>query len=223
VSTLLAPGVTLVKRLAPDVLILDVRRHFGTTPMRPSEWLAQANHVKREGAGPGSLTEDGLEYHVLTGDWVEAEDPGLYEAYLDLVPAVSQALGRKLVASEDVRSRLNINLLSGRGSTYELHTDSQPYTGILFVTEHALGGELLITQPPRDPQQAPPLDGSYSGGAEWHVRPQPGLMVLFDGQRYPHAVLPLRADELRVTIPMVFVDPDAGEVRPEGTDEHLYA
>lgn len=223
--THLVPGVHLIQRTAPDLLRLDVRDHFREVEIKPHEWLAQAAHVKRQGAGPGSLTDEGLEYHVLDGVWIESNEPALYEAYLDLAPAVSMALGKSVFPSEDRRSRININLLSGVGSKYELHTDSQPYTLILFATEHREGGQLMAKQPPRDPSKVHDVvTASYSGGAEWYFTPHIGEAVLFDGAKYPHGVLPLmRQGDLRVTIPMVFIDPDAGEVRPEGTDEHLYA
>jgi hypothetical protein len=162
----------------------------------------KASEVAREGAGPGSLSDEGLRYAVLDGVAIDEHLPWLRTAYersfLQLARSMS-ALPLKL--SPDRRSSVNVNYLDPGGS-YEPHTDAQPYTMIWFP--HSLrerdGGALVIE--------------------EARLSPRRGGVVLFDGSALAHRVEATRLP--RITVPMVYLPQDADLLRPEGLDDHLF-
>jgi hypothetical protein len=153
-----------------------------------------------------------LPYKLVTGDVISDELPWLDELYrTEFTAMASTVAGVPMVPSSSVVNGVNINVLVGRGARYENHLDSNPLTGVLFVTAHdsTVGGQLVFE--PRD-------------GDRVVVDPTPGVLALFDAREIPHSVTPLLADHgMRVSIPMNFFRADEGEVRPEGLDDYLYA
>ena len=112
-----------------------------------------------------------------------------------------------MVASQLIESGVNLNVLSGPGGRYELHYDSNPLTGLLFVTNHdeASGGQLQFKL----------------NGQDLNLDPRRGTFVTFDARRLPHAVTPLTGDSLRITAPMNFYI-EGEDQRPAGLDDYLY-
>jgi hypothetical protein len=150
---------------------------------------------------------------VVQGKVVASELPWLVDFYqgqvLDL--ANSLCMGAFL-CSDDVRSSVNINLVPP-GSGYEWHVDTNPLTGLLFVTDHLEGGELVFRP---DPVIRPD---------EWWelvVRPRSGDLLLFDAREAAHHVRPVFGPAERVSVPMNFYFTDPGPVRPLDLDEYLY-
>jgi 2OG-Fe(II) oxygenase superfamily len=151
-----------------------------------------------------------LWYRVVTGEPIEREGAPLFNLYSspDLLGwlrdlADTPALG----LSAHLRSAVNVNCLHRPGHGYPWHQDAVPYTCLLFLTslpEH-VGGEFLIRA---------------ADGALLTIRPVAGTLVAMDGARCPHAVAPLKASALRLSIPMVY--PCEIVARPTGLDEHLY-
>jgi hypothetical protein len=196
-----------LRQLGPHVI--DCREHFSDVIITPHLWLALSNRVEVKGRGPGSLEPEdraGLDYNVVPRSTIAREIPDLLLAYESFAPTISAVLGREVACSHD-EGAIAINMVRP-GGRYELHVDSQPWTLVLFVTEHRSGGELVAQHPLTGRQAYAPVIGQG---------------VLMDGSRVPHGVLPVRGDDqLRITIPMVYIDPTVGDVRPEGTDDYIY-
>jgi len=168
----------------------------------------EAKAVYREGAGPGSLTDEGLDYAVLDGDRVSELLPELAIRYAStFLNAARELTDLQLEVSPDTPSALNINYLDA-GGRYELHKDAQPYTASWLV------------------QDFKPWEGGWltlyddDGIAIWRQLPQRGLFVLFDGARLAHRVE--RTERLRVSVPMVFLPSGVEVERPDGLDEHIF-
>ena len=207
-----------LRRMGPH--LIDCREHFGDIPIEPERWRDEyARHVQVKGRGPGSLEDDetaGLDYHVIDRDGVIDKLPLLYARYCQFAPKISEVLGFDVVASAD-DGAINVNIVQGSGGRYELHTDSQPWTLLLFAGGEFDGGELVMQHP-------------VCG--ELVIRPYLGMGVLFDGSVLPHMVRPLQrttdqlhwvADPMRISIPMVFVDRVVGDRRDPAMSDYLYS
>lgn len=150
---------------------------------------------------------------VLTGDtvahklsWLD----GLYRgALLDIVNART---GIEYEPSSDIRSGININTTL-EGSRYEWHVDSNPITALLFVTSHALedGGQLVFRP---DPIARPTEEWEVS------VRPQAGVLLIFDAREAAHVVTEVLRGT-RISVPMNYYERGTLD-RPSDLDEYLY-
>lgn len=162
--------------------------------------------IEREGAGPGSLTDDGLRYMVVDGEVLHADYPDLDAWARDRISSyASEMVGEKLAVSSHLRAAVNVNGLCGRGEKYELHTDSVPITALLYLSGPHNGGQFVYD-----------LDGPVE------VEPVVGLLVVFTGDTIPHGVLPMREDGWRVSMPVSLVPEGTIEKRPDDLDSHLY-
>ncbi len=125
----------------------------------------------------------------------------------DLLALAAAAAGSPLVASNSINSGINLNVLDGPGGRYELHTDSNPVTGLLFVTTHQPGdgGQLMFTR----------------NGQERAIAPRAGTFITFDARTVPHKVAPLSIQTTRISAPMNFYLDEMSE-RPNDLDDYLY-
>lgn len=181
-------------------------------PRRIRKAALQALHddgqlIERAGAGPGSLTDDGLRYMVVDGEILRDRHPELDAWARDRIPDyASEIVGQRLEVSSHVRAAVNVNGLHGQGEQYESHVDSVPLTALLFLSGPHEGGEFV-----------------YDFEGMGRVEPIPGLLVVFTGSSVPHGVLPMRDDGWRVSMPVSLVPEGTVEERPDDLDSHLYA
>ena len=167
--------------------------------------------VKRRGANVDRTNaEKRLRYRVVAGDRIAAEGKPLFELYTRpaMLSWVRGVTGSSWLApSPHLRSAININCLQSSGDRYPWHRDAVPHTVVLFLTSvpASAGGTFLIR-------------AADEGLAR--VQPRAGSLVLMDGTRCEHAVAPLTADILRLSVPMVY--PASAIERPAGLDEYLY-
>lgn len=97
---------------------------------------------------------------------------------------------------------------------FECHVDSNPVTGLLFLTTNG-DGELVIS---RDPE-AVGVEGLERDCSP--VLPQEGMILFFDGKRYPHYVRPCKGT--RIAAVMNFytaADPESN--RPAILNRHRF-
>lgn len=150
-----------------------------------------------------------IEVGVVTGDVIRSHLPWLFALYqAELCDLASQAAEYRVYPSNDLASSVNINVLRGQAARYEWHVDSNPLTGLLFVTTHTAedGGELMFQQ----------------GNQLALVRPVTGRFIAFDARQVPHTVLPLKRDGVRISIPVNFYASSAEQSRPADLDGYLY-
>lgn len=183
-----------------------------------AELAAAESSARRvsHGPGPGSHPDSkGLSYSVLRYDDVLRLIPRLDEVYRTpwLLQRVRQVTRDYTLERGTGPAALNVNYLRGVGAHYECHKDSAPYSVSWFASElgDEDGGKLRIHT----------LANGDHGPKQLHDFPCVlGQAVLFDGAAYYHEVTPLRAEVLRVSVVMQFLQP--GAVRDGALDTHLY-
>jgi hypothetical protein len=115
---------------------------------------------------------------------------------------------KPLYVAKDLRASININCLRGIGARYERHLDTNPVTGLLFVTDWRSnsGGELAFEK----------------GEKRCVIRPRAGTFIAFDAREIPHEVKRLRSAGDRISIPRNFDEDPVRQPRPTELDDYLY-
>lgn len=186
----------------------------------PTDWdkqiieLANSNSYLVHLDGNSSTSREpvgskGADVFVVDGEAICEKINWLDKLYKnELLEFANRDFKNEYCISNSVTNGININFLKGRNSRYEWHVDSNPLTGILYVTAHnkGKGGELIFKV----------------GDDEQVVYPQTGIFILFDAREIPHTVQPLQTDTFRISIPMNFYFKDAEQVRPSDLDNYIY-
>ena len=138
---------------------------------------------------------------------IQAHVPDLYEFYTRLLGWTTEVSGVHTYLGVTLESSVNVNILPGRGFSYQAHRDSQPYTGLLFLQDlpcEAGGGlEIWISE--------------YEKRV---IQPRAGMLIFFDGVALPHRVQEMQWEVARYSVPMNF--PDSISERSSGLDAYLY-
>jgi 2OG-Fe(II) oxygenase superfamily len=161
--------------------------------------------------------------HIWRGrvhaDQVRQLLPWLYWAYRDKFSELaSEACGERVTAAGDDRYGVVLNVQRGTAMRFECHIDSNPLTGLLFCTDHAEGGELVVAHD-SDAADIAAVERDCSV-----IRPHAGHLIFFDARKHPHYARPLAAeDDMRVIAVMNFYTESYPEsTRPRELNEHLY-
>lgn len=197
-------------------------RQFDLTQMGvlPANWVEQiTNTVDKYGKlvhldGHSSTSREpedteGCDYIVVTGDNVYNSLRWFHDLYESkLVQLATETAGRSVKISSDLVSGININCIRGVGARYEWHVDSNPITGLLFVTTHHEddGGQLMLN-----------VDGEIKS-----ILPISGTFLAFDFTEIPHGVAPLKKNITRISIPMNFYFADTEQSRPSDLDAYIF-
>ncbi|MGH3168862.1 MAG: 2OG-Fe(II) oxygenase, partial [Trebonia sp.] len=151
-------------------------------------------------------------------DQVREQLPWLYDAYhttlLEL--AAQSGIREPVTTAADDRYGLVLNVQRGTTMRFECHVDSNPFTGLLFCTDHDAGGELVFGHDTRARDIAQ-VERDCAA-----IRPRAGHLVFFDARRHPHYARPLEApDEMRVVAVMNFYIRSCPEsTRPAELNRH---
>lgn len=185
----------------------------------PDDWRMDVEHAVREHSSRQVLTGHSVtavadhdyknEIDVVVGSDIKLHIPWLYEIYSTvLVSLVSEMFGKRIYPANDLISSVNINCLRGVGSEYEVHVDSNPVTGLLFLStlDQKMGGELVFEKHP----------------FSLSINPVSGIFIAFDARQVPHRVAPLLQEVERISIPMNFYDSQDDQIRPNDLDGYLY-
>ena len=199
--------------MLPYFGLVDVRR------MLPSDWAGQVEAVSDTAArwavlrgGTSTSLEDVdtvINYRLLTGDDIAEHLPWLIDLYQKQFLEIAQQFsGCDLVVDESITSAVNINILPPDERGYEWHVDSNPVTGVLFLSSHVHdeGGCLELRT------------------ADDHllsIEPLAGTFAVFDARRCPHRVSTPK-EGLRISAPMNYFVPEEGRQRPADLDNALY-
>jgi hypothetical protein len=180
-------------------------RRFPRTPFLSRE-AADVTHVTR-GRVHASQVQQGL--------------PWLYKLYrLRFLELASLAWGEPIDPALDDRYSIVLNVQRGNKMRFECHVDSNPVTGLLFFTDHPVGGGELVVA--RDPA-AVGVDQMERDCTL--VTPRAGQLIFFDGKTYPHYARTLIAEhDVRVAAVMNFYTRSCPEesTRPIGLNQHLF-
>jgi hypothetical protein len=147
--------------------------------------------------------------------------PWLYLGYRKgFLELAARTLAEPVVPAADERYGVVLNVQRGTEMRFECHVDSNPLTGLLFLTEHAegAGGELVFAHDPdADSVAAVERDRTV-------IRPRAGLLIFFDGRRHPHYARALLSEsDVRVVAVMNYYTESYPEsTRPAELNLHLY-
>jgi 2OG-Fe(II) oxygenase superfamily len=133
-------------------------------------------------------------------DQVRERLPWLYRSYREeFLEMAGEACGEPVAAARDDRYGVVLNVQRGTGMRFECHVDSNPLSGVLFCTDHAEGGELVVGHDPAA------TDISTVERDCSVIRPHAGHLVFFDARQLPHYARPLKAgDDMWVVAVMNF-------------------
>jgi hypothetical protein len=152
-------------------------------------------------------------------DQVQSGLPWLYQAYRNqFLTLARQVCGERAAAARDERYGLVLNVQRGTTMRFECHVDSNPLTGLLFCTDHADGGELVVAN---DSRAADISEVERDCNV---IRPRTGRLIIFDAREHPHYARPLTApSDMRVVAVMNYYTESCPEsTRPPELNRHLY-
>ena len=202
---------------------------FDVCDLLPANWrrqvLAAADDADcRDFPKTPILTREASEVrHVRRGrvhaDQVRLRLPWLFQLYHGAFRDLAGlAWPEPVSTANDSRYGVVLNVQRGTSMRFECHVDSNPLSGLLFLTDHESGGELVVAH-----------DSSASSVNETEgrcsvIRPHVGHLVFFDGRQWPHYARPLASDsDVRVIAVMNFYTESSPEsTRPRELNEHLY-
>ena len=143
----------------------------------------------------------------------------LYQSYRgEFLEMASEACAERVVAARDDRYGVVLNVQRGTTMRFECHIDSNPLTGLLFCTDHAVGGELVFAH------DANAADVAAVERDCSVIRPHAGHLIFFDARQHPHYARPLAAtSDMRIVAVMNFYTESYPEsTRPWELNRHLY-
>jgi len=193
---------------------------LNTTGLLPENWAQEifkvaeeyAYHVHLDGKSSTSrepTDTSGADVYVVDGEVIRNQLFWLDHLYrTKFVQFANEDFDGGYCVSNSIENGLNINYLKGLNARYEWHVDSNPLTGVLFVTTHpeGSGGDLIFR----------------TEAKEYHVYPKSGILILFDARAIPHTVMPLKAETYRISIPINFYYSENEQVRPADLDAYIY-
>lgn len=203
---------------------------FDVSSLLPEDWQEDITDVAAEAdfqAFPRTpvLSREAEDVAYITrgrvrADRVQQRLPWLYKLYRSEFLELAMRTRAELVEPAlDDRYGVVLNVQQGESMRFECHVDSNPLTGLLFLTDHpAGGGELVVGHDPAAVGvKALEQDGSV-------IRPHAGQLIFFDGKTYPHYARVLRsASDVRVVAVMNFYTESCPEsTRPAELNRHLF-
>jgi len=145
--------------------------------------------------------------------------PWLHQAYRgEFRDLAAEAARESVLPASDDRYGIVLNVQQGTTMRFECHVDSNPLTGLLFCTDHPVGGELVF---------AHDAEAAGTAGVDQDcsvIRPHAGHLIFFDARGHPHYARHLTADsETRIVAVMNFYTESFPEsTRPPELNRHLY-
>jgi hypothetical protein len=203
---------------------------FDVASLLPADWSADIKDVAAEAdfrdypRTPFLSREADDVTHVIRGrvhaGKVQAALPWLYELYRsEFVELAARAWKEPVKAASDDRYGVVLNVQRGKTMRFECHVDSNPLTGLLFFTDHPMGGgELAVGNDPAV-VGVEALDRDCT-----LIPPRAGHLILFDGKTYAHYARELSSEQdERIVAVMNFYTTSCKEsTRPEGLNRHLF-
>jgi hypothetical protein len=203
---------------------------FNVSSLLPEDWRADIT-VVADGADfrafPRTpvLSREAKDVTHINRGRVKADDvqqrlPWLYKLYLgEFLELARQTHQDSVEPALDDRYGVVLNVQQGESMRFECHVDSNPLTGLLFLTDHpAGGGELVVGHNPAAESIAA-VERDCSA-----IRPHAGHLIFFDGKTHPHYARVLRSgSDVRVVAVMNFYTGSCPEsTRPPELNRHLF-
>lgn len=168
--------------------------------------------LSREAATVRSIYRGRVHGHQVLGRL-----PWLYDFYRHtFLELASEACTERVTAARDNRYGVVLNVQRGMEMRFECHVDSNPLTGLLFCTNHSVGGELVFAH-----------EASAANIAEVEqncsvIRPYAGHLIFFDARQHPHYARQLIDPRMRIVAVMNFYTDSCPESGRRKLNRHLY-
>ena len=203
---------------------------FNVSSLLPEDWHSDITAVAAETdchAFPRTpvLSREAADVAYINRGRVRAEKvqerlPWLYKLYRgEFLELASRARQEPVDPALDDRYGVVLNVQRGKSMRFECHVDSNPLTGLLFLTDHpAGGGELVVGHnPAAEGVEAVEQDCSV-------IRPHAGHLIIFDGKTHPHYARNLLSGlDVRVVAVMNFYTSSCPEsTRPPELNRHIF-
>ena len=203
---------------------------FNVSSLLPEDWHADITAVAADAdchAFPRTpvLSREAADVTYINrgrvrADKVQERLPWLYKLYRgEFLELARRTCQEPVEPALDDRYGVVLNVQQGESMRFECHVDSNPLTGLLFLTDHpAGGGELVVGHNPA----ATGVEGVERDCSV--IRPHAGHLIFFDGKTYPHyARVLLSRSDVRVVAVMNFYTGSCPEsTRPPELNRHLF-
>jgi hypothetical protein len=202
---------------------------FDVTGSLPPAWQQEISEVAvdadfREFPRTPGLSREAPAVRSISRGRVHADQvrdrlPWLYKAYRgEFLQLAGEVIRERVLPARDDRYGVVLNVQQGTTMRFECHVDSNPLTGLLFCTDHPVGGELVF---------AHDAGATGTSGVDQDcsvIRPYAGHLIFFDARKHPHYARALTAASgIRVVAVMNFYTDSCPEsTRPAGLNRHLY-
>ena len=202
---------------------------FDVTDLLPENWQRDVLTVAagadfREYLRTPILTREAKDVASISRGRVHADQvlrnlPWLVDLYHGTFRDLAEGVwAESVMTAADDRYGVVLNVQRGPSMRFECHVDSNPLSGVLFCSDHRVGGELVVAH---DPAAADleSIDRDCSV-----IRPHAGHLLFFDGRDHPHYARTLLSEtDVRILAAMNFYTESFPEsTRPRELNHHLY-
>ncbi len=157
-------------------------------------------------------------FKIVDGNKIAREMPWLFDLYYNELRDIAQGCTtEEVLCGQVAKSAVNINLQQGN-MRHQVHLDTNPVTGLLYLTTHSAGGELVVAHDSEMCgfdviESAAPIQKTV-------IKPAAGNFVVSDFRAYPHYTRPLTDDDdVRAVLVLNFYTPSCREdERPKSLD-----
>lgn len=184
-----------------EVSALAAEAEFRSYPRTPvlSREAAGVTHVQRG--------------RVEAGKVMEAL-PWLYDLYHGQFRELGREVFGDLDCAADDRYGVVLNVQQGPEMRFECHVDSNPVTGLLFLTTSS-DGELVVSCNPDATGIDQPEEDCFL------IPPQEGKIIFFDGKTYPHYARPCKGTRIAAVMNF-YTQADPESNRPAILNRHRF-
>lgn len=168
-----------------------------------------AKKISIDPYGPTSFEDENippLSYNLVSGEGIKKDLSWLDNLYRTLfykkakkfgINILGKKEGKSLVLAKILLSGININMQIP-GQRYDIHIDSNPLQGLLFVTDNPEDGALVVSKYKNVVGEKELLSTS-----PLYIYPKKGDLYFFNAQQNPHYVQEIKKG-IRISIPMNF-------------------
>jgi hypothetical protein len=203
---------------------------FNVSSLLPEDWHSDITAVAAKAdchAFPRTpvLSREAADVAYINRGRVRAEKvqerlPWLYKLYRgEFLELARRTRQEPVDAALDDRYGVVLNVQRGESMRFECHVDSNPLTGLLFLTDHPAGGGELVVGHDHAAEGVEGVEQDCSV-----IRPHAGHLIFFDGKTHPHyARVLLSGTDVRVVAVMNFYTASCPEsTRPPELNRHIF-